>query len=207
MYNSNTSINNGNAMNFSNNSSSNQQFSQQSSTYQHHQQQVGSNPPQNNYHQSQQQQHPQLWTTDPQQTNNYHPQQPNNNSNGFASNNIGKGGADISNSNSFRGQTSNPAGNNPMPPSNASHQEVAGFSNQATTGTSNQVGQQSAVNPAWGDANASHQNVDQTWSQAMGPNWAQQTHTPNQLQTQVQPQQSSLQRTFDYVQQCQNWST
>merc|ERR1719189_1263740 len=53
MYNSNTSINNGNVMNFTNNSSSNQQFSQQSSTYQHHQQQLGSNPPQNNYHQSQ----------------------------------------------------------------------------------------------------------------------------------------------------------
>ena len=207
MYNSNTSINNGNVMNFTQNSSTNQQFSQQSSSYQHHQQQVGSIPPQNNYHQSQQH-NPQLWTTESQQTNNYHPQQASNNSNGFTTNNIAKGGADISNSNSFRGQTSNPAATN-MPPSNASHQEVAGFSNQTTPATSNQVGQQQnitpAINPSWNDGNASQQNIDPSWSQQMGPNWSQQAQS--QLQTQVQPQQSSLQRTFDYVQQCQNWNT
>ena len=193
MYNSNTSINNGNMMNFTHNSSTNQQFSQQSSSYQHHQQQVGVIPPQNNFHQSQQQ-HPQLWTTDSQQTNNYHPQQASNNSSGFSSNNIGKGGADISNSNSFRGQSSNSAVNNPLPGSTASHQEGAGFNNQATPAASNQANQQqnitSAVSQTWTDTNASQQNIDPSWNQQMGSNWSQQAQ----------------QRTYDYVQQCPNWN-
>ena len=176
-------------MNFTQNSSTNQQFSQQSSSYQHHQQQVGIIPPQNNFHQSQQQ-HPQLWTTDSQQTNNYHPQQASNNSNGFSSNNIGK--ADISNSNSFRGQSSNPAVINPLPPPTASHQEVAGFNNQATPAASNhQQNITSAVSQTWNDTNASQQNIDPAWNQQMGSNWSQQAQ----------------QRTYDYVQQCPNWST
>jgi hypothetical protein len=200
MYNSSASINSGNAMNFTNNSSSNQQFPQPQSSggYQH--QQVSN--PQNNYHASQQQ-HPQLWTTE-QQQNNYQ-QQPsnNNNNNGFNSNNITKG-TDINNSNAFRGSSSS-TGNLNVPQPSVSQQAVAEFNNQ-TAPPANQVGQQSnssaLVIPPWGASN--HQNVDPNWTQNMSSNW-QQTHNQNPLQTQTQPQQSSLQRTFDYVQQCQNY--
>ena len=205
MYNSNTSVNSGNAMTFANSSSSNPQFSQQSG-FQHQQQ--ASNP-QNNYHATQQhQQHPQLWTD--QQQNNY--QQPTNNNNGFNSNNTTKG-AEINNSNSaFRSSTSNP-GNITNPASNLSQQSPSTpFNNQATP-TSNPVGQaqnnSTSVNPSWG-TNSHPQNMGggPNWQQPiMNPNWQQQPQNQNQLPSQVQPQQSSLQRTFDYVQQCQNWST
>ena len=176
-----------------------QHFSQQQSGGYQHQQNLSN--PQNNYLNSHQQ-HPQLWTAE---QNNY-PQQPsssnNNNNNGFNSNNMTKG-ADINNSNTFRSSNSN-TGNHPISQSNVSQQGTTAF-NQAVP-LANQVGQHhngsTIVNPAW-VAN-SHQNIDPNWQQNMGSN-VQQPQNPNPLQT--QPQQSSLQRTFDYVQQCQNWST
>ena len=175
-----------------------QHFSQQQSGGYQHQQNLSN--PQNNYLNSHQQ-HPQLWTAE---QNNY-PQQSsssNNNNNGFNSNNMTKG-ADINNSNTFRSSNSN-TGNHPISQSNVSQQGTTAF-NQAVP-LANQVGQHqngsTIVNPSW-VAN-SHQNIDPNWQQNMGSN-VQQPQNPNPLQT--QPQQSSLQRTFDYVQQCQNWST
>ena len=197
IYNSNTSINSGNAIHFGNNTSSNQQFPQQSG-YQH--QQVPSI--QNNYHNSQQ--HPQLQWTE-QQQNNY--QQPTNNNNGFNSNNVTKG-TDINNSNAFRGSHSN-TGNSVIPQSNLSQQAGTTFSTPATPPT-NQVGQQqndttTIANASWVPVQP-QQNIGPAWQQNVGANW-QQTHEQNQLQIQTQPQQSSLQRTFDYVQQCQTWNS
>jgi len=154
---------------------------------------------QNNYHNSQQ--HPQLWTE--QQQNNY--QQPTNNNNGFNSNSVTKG-TDVNNSSAFRGTHSN-TGNSVIPPSNVSQQAGTTFSTPATPPT-NQHGQQqndsTIANATW--ATVPQQNIGPNWQQSMGANW-QQTHEQNQLQNQTQPQQSTLQRTFDYVQQCQTWNS
>ena len=177
-------------MHFGNNPSSTQQFPQQSG-YQHHQ-------VQNNYHNSQQS--PQLWTQ--QQQNNY--QQTTNNNTAFNSNTLTKG-PDINNSSSFRGSNAN-GGNSVIPQSNISQQAGTNFSTPATP-TTNPLGQQpndpSIANPSWGTVN--QQNIQPNWQQTAGTTWQQPHEQTQQIQT--QPQQSSLQRTFDYVQQCQNWNS
>ena len=93
-----------------------------------------------------------------------------------------------------------------IPQANISQQAGSSFTSTPTA-PANQLNQQQndsrPANESWGTV--TQQNIGQNW-QAMGENWPQ-AQEQNQLQIQTQPQQSSLQRTFDYVQQCQNWNS
>lgn len=181
-------------MHHGNNSSSTQQFPQQSA-YQNQQVPVQQNGYQNA------QQHQQLWTE--QQQTNY--QQTTNSNNGFNSSNVIKG-TDINGASAFRATNSN-NGNTVIPHANISQQATGPSFNSTPTAPTNQLGQQQnasrTANESW--ATVPQPNIGQNW-QAMSENW-QQTQQQSPLQTQTQPQQSSLQRTFDYVQQCQNWNS